>query len=168
VRALAGEHQVLGTKTGFLPRTDKVFVLGGKTAHSTIALVPLAKAAREVHRWSTWKPWAIFGGGLALVALGGVLDAFAASQMNTFDNSVAAQCGMTGCNGATSTQQIDTKPRETARLESQVGVGILSVGAAATITGIVMLYLNRAHLVYEQPVVVPTPGGATLSFVGAF
>lgn len=168
-RLAIGQHEVVGTREGFLTETRDVVVVGGDKPQSVdVKLVPLAKAAKVVHKWATWKPWLVFGGGLALVAVGGGLDAIASSQMSTFDNNLASQCGTTGCNGPTSQQKISVSARDSAKLESRIGVGVLAVGAAATVTGAVLLYVNRSHTVYEHAMVTPTAGGAAVSFGGTF
>lgn len=166
-RLAIGQHQVAGVESGFLTQTQDIVVVGGAPQTASVKLVALADTARVTHRWATWKPWLVFGGGLALVAVGGGLDAIATQQMHAFDDAVAT-CGSTGCNGPGSQQKVQIGERDRAKLESQIGVGILAVGAAATVTGAVLLYMNRAHTVYEHATITPTAGGAALSLQGAF
>ena len=166
-RLAIGPHEVVGVKDGFLTQTQDIVIVGGTPQTADVKLVPLADTARVTHRWATWKPWLVFGGGLALVAVGGGLDAIATQQMNAFDANVST-CGSMGCNGPGSTRNIAVSERDRAKLESQIGVGILAVGAAATVTGAVLLYMNRAHTVYEHATITPTTGGAAVSLQGAF
>ena len=49
--------------------TTEMIALSGKQQRVTISLVPLADAAKVVHRWPGWLPWAVFGGGLAVAGL---------------------------------------------------------------------------------------------------
>jgi hypothetical protein len=173
-RVLPGQHQIVGKKDGFLPRTVELVVLGGKHEHAMVMLDPLSKAARIEHRWPTWVPWTVFGGGFALASIGGLLHLKASSDNSAYANIVAHDCP-DGCPDNT----LDHSLLHSARLENGFAIGLISAGAAAVATGGVMLYLNRGHTVYDLGPESPSPraarvdvaplrGGAAVSVSGRF
>src|SRR5690606_8328419 len=78
-RVLAGEHQIVGTKQGLLPRTVELVVAGATPREVDVQLDPLEKAARIEHRWPQWIPWTVFGGGLGVALVGLVFQGVATS-----------------------------------------------------------------------------------------
>ena len=170
-RVAPGPHQLVGTKPGFLTRTADVVVLGGKRADVDLALVPLDRAGKVVHRWPTWIPWVVFGGGLGVMGLGGALESVAAGQLDTYDRAVASTCP-SGC--APKDPRYDALDQQkTAALRlDHIAIGVLATGGAAVAAGAVMLYLNRGQTTYPDavlPVVTALPGGGgAVSFGGRF
>ena len=162
-----GTHQLVGTKPGFLPRTADVVVVGGKRADVGIALVPLGQGGVLVHRWPTWVPWVVVGGGAVVAALGGVLEISAAGQLDTYNHAVASACP-NGCAPDDMRYIALDQQKQDALGNGRVAVGVLAVGGAALATGAVMLYLNRGQLAYPDAVVTPVPGGGVLSLSGRF
>ena len=144
----------------------ELFALGGKTESVRIALDPLAGAGKVVHRWSTWVPWTVVGGGVVAAAVGGLFEARAVSNRDTYSAAIAG-CGSTGCDP---NYRLDLKDR--ALLENRTAIGLFVAGGAAVITGGAMLYLNRGHTVYpnhtEQlvPTASLTAGGAIVGVAG--
>jgi hypothetical protein len=175
-RVAPGQHQLVGTKDGFLTKTTEVVVLGAKTQDSKIELVPLGKAAKVVHRWSTWVPWTVFGGGLVLAGVGGVLQYFASQDMASYDSGVSTFCSGVGCapDNPHLADLNDFKSR--AQTENKIAVSIMTVGFATAVVGGVMLYMNRGRTVYESSVekqgpqvgFTPTHDGGLLSLSGHF
>lgn len=169
-RVRAGRHQVVGVKQGFMTKTDDLVLVGGEQKAVDVALIPLERAARIEHRWPTWVPWVVFVGGLTVGGIGGLVQLKASSDMKSFDRDVANNCD----NGCTEEElDPDTRDRrDLANLESTIGISVISVGAAAAVTGGVLLYLNRGRTVYpnerRQVGIVPTAGGAAVTFGGRF
>lgn len=164
-RVLAGPHQVVGTKQGLMTRTLELVVVGGKDASAIdIKLDPLAKGAKIVHRWPNYLPWTVFGGGLALTAIGVVTLNLAHNEIRAYDDAVDSMC----------TDRCT--PEELAPLQHYkddshrnniLGGTAVILGATAVATGAVMVYLNRGRTVY--PDVAPAPGGgATVSLSGSW
>lgn len=170
-RVVPGRHQVVGVKRGFLTETVELVVVGGDRKTLDVALQPLEAAARIEHRWPTWIPWVVFGGGLAVGGMGALVQLKAASDMRAFDRDIARECD-TGCPSDQLPAGAADK-RELAELENKIGIAVISVGAAAAVTGGVLLYLNRGRTVYPREVqqlsVVPVRGGgAAVTWVGRF
>jgi tetratricopeptide (TPR) repeat protein len=170
-RVAPGPHQVVGTKDGHLTKTVEVVVVGGTTEPVELALVPLAQAAKIVHRWPTWIPWVVTGGGLVVAGLGGVLQWQAFGQMRAYDADITRNCSINGCDVAMTNEQL----RQDAIRNNKIAISVITVGATAAVTGGVMLFLNRGRTVYEQPVdrrtrldVVPQPGGGLVGVSGQF
>jgi tetratricopeptide (TPR) repeat protein len=161
-RAAPGPHQVIGTRPGFLPKTSQVLVLGGARAQLAVELIPLDQAGQIVHRWPTWIPWVVLGGGLAVSAMGGVLELASTSQFTAYDQDVARLCP-NGCGPLDPNLAQLAKEHADATRANRIAVGAMAVGAAATITGAVLVYLNRGRTVFPdalEPIVAPTRGGA--------
>lgn len=171
-RVTPGSHQLVGVKDGFLTRTLELVIVGGKAQAVSISLDPASKAARIEHRWPTWVPWVVFGGGFAVAGIGGVLNLSAAGDMDSYDLIVQQQCAERACT------EEELAPfrslEEDAELKSKVAIGVMIAGAGTIATGAVLLYLNRGRTVYPRgiekitPSVSPNLGGATLTLSGRF
>jgi tetratricopeptide (TPR) repeat protein len=168
-RVLPGQHQIVGKKDGFLPRTVEIVVLGGKHEHEGITLEPLSKAARITHRWPTWVPWTVFGGGLAVGGIGELLQLQATANLASYTDQISKGCA-TGCR----VSNVEIGLRDRALLENKIAIGVAAAGIAAAATGIVMVYLNRGRVVYESSIerrfptsridVLPQGGGAIVIY----
>ena len=167
-RVLPGRHTIVGKKPGFVPRIVELVVLGGKQEQRAIALDPLSKVARVEHRWQTWIPWTVFGGGFALAGLGGLLRLKATSDSTAYANMITHDCP-NGCMDVTLDHSLD----RAAHVENGIAIGLVSVGAAAAVAGTVLLYVNRGYTVYDIPKeprfdLAPTAGGMAASLSGRF
>ncbi len=169
-RVATGRHQLVAARDGFLTKTSDVEVSGGKRDEVSVTLIPLAETARVVHRWPAWVPWVVFGGGLAVVGAGALLEGFASSKMSDFDRALLRDCAGLGCGPDHPMPAADAHLESTARLYSGIGGAVLATGAAATIAGGVLLYMNRGRTVFgERPIdITPMTGGAAVTLHGAF
>ena len=93
-RIATGRHQLVGALTGFLTKTQDVVVVvvGSSHERAQVVLLPLGQAARVVHRWPTWIPWVVFGGGLAIVGTGALVESIASSKITDFDRALVRDC----------------------------------------------------------------------------
>jgi len=165
-RVKPGQHQLVGTKDGFLTKTTEVVVLGANQQEAKVSLVPLGKAAKVVHRYPTWMPWTVFGGGLVLAGFGGLIQYEASQSMASYDRQVSTNCAGTGCTPDQVKAFADDKSN--AERDNKIAIGVMSVGAAGTIVGGVLLYMNRGRTVYEGGVEHQgPPPAAQLGFVPA-
>ena len=163
-RLLAGPHQIVGTKAGLLPKTMDVVLIGGKPLGLDVNLEPLAAGAKIVHRWPSYVPWSVFAGGLALGAIGGVTLWAANSQMRSYDAIVDEKC--TGLCTPADLAQAKHDYYDPAKLKNNLGGITVGIGAAAVVTGAVMVYLNRGRTVYPEG--MPIAGGAAISWSGSY
>jgi hypothetical protein len=155
-----GAHQIVAVLDGHLPRTVDVVLAGGAKQTIDVTLVSLASAAVERQRWRSWVPWTVFGSGLGVAVLGGLVVAKAASDLDAYDRNVATTCGRTGCTGATRDALRDQEA--SAILESRIGIGVVVAGGAAAIAGGVMLYFNRPTTEYPRLELAPMPRGVAV------
>lgn len=163
-RLLAGPHQIVGSKSGLLPKTLDLVVIGGKEQGVDVKLEPLAAGAKVVHRWPNYVPWTVFVSGFAVGAIGGATLLFANNQMHQYDQIVSVKC-----TGRCEPEELEPYQhyKDNAHLESKIGMTTVILGTAAVATGAVMIYLNRGRTVY--PEVAPLPGGGgALSLSGSF
>jgi hypothetical protein len=181
-RVSPGQHQIVGTKQGFLTRTIEVVAIGGKQQSAMISLDPLEKAALIEHRWAQSVPWGVFIGGFAVAGFGGLVNVSAAQDMDRYDASVARNCPTVACKVSPSgpddpgpfVPSADAELKGRAELKTAIGVSLMVVGGATIATGAVMLYMNRGRTVYPEtiermtPSISPMQGGATFTLSGAF
>ena len=162
-RVAIGHHSVVGTRDGFVPMTKDIVVAGGDHERIAITLAAIrASETRYGHRWATWKPWAVFGSGLALAAVGVVFEVRAFSEMRDYDNLVAATCP----SGCAPDMLPSARDKDRSQRDSAIGLSTIAIGAAAATIGGVMLYMNRET---AQPVgVAATSSGASVFVQGRF
>lgn len=177
-RVVPGQHGIVATKEGFLPKQIEIVVVGGKLETVDVKLVPLATAAKIEHRWPAWIPWVVFGGGLAVAGVGGLVEGFAVGKMDAFDKQIQRDCGVNGCDlSLPQYEQLRGQKADAERLD-KVGITVISVGAVTAVAGGVMLFMNRGRTVYDTSVekrgpsavsVVPMrDGGGVLVLSGRF
>jgi hypothetical protein len=121
-----------------------------------------------VHRWAVWQPWAVTGGGAALVGVGVLLEVAARHNYDAYDHYVHTMCPPTGC--PASNPYLDDH-HSRARLENGFGTTTIIVGSAAISAGLALVIMNRAHIqMKEAPVIAPIPtgAGATVNVSGRF
>jgi len=135
-----GRHQLVAKKDGRLTQTEELTLLPGETTTIKVRLPEIGEVPL-VRRWSAWKPWAVVGGGAAVVLGGVALQLNARSNMDDYDRFIDTQC-VAGC----SQQMLDdggaTKKRDRAELRDAISLGMMGVGAAALTTGVVLAILN--------------------------
>jgi len=181
VRVAPGKHAVVATADGFMTKEMPVVVIGGAQQNVDVELVPLDKAAKIVHRWPTWIPWVVFVGGLGVTGVGVLFKVQAEGRMNDYDQQVAIQCAVTGCDlnnpMPNSIEASLVDQRQSAESLDKVAITVISVGAVTAAVGGVMLFMNRGRTVYEDPtgkegpVVNVTPtrdGGGMVTLGGHF
>jgi tetratricopeptide (TPR) repeat protein len=161
-RVEPGPHQVVGKKPGHLTKSSDVHVYGGKMTRLSMSLVSLERAGTIVHRWPVRVPWIVFGGGVAIASIGGLLQLKSSWDMASYDRAIRSECRVSGC----IPDAVDGDLKARARRENQIAIGLFAVGAAGAVVGGAMLYLNRARTVY--PTVDVSSGGATIALTGGF
>jgi hypothetical protein len=169
-RVLAGEHVIVGEKSGYITLTRRLVVAGGVTTRERIALVSLDAAVTLEYPAPRWLPWTATGAGAA-VALGGLAFWLAGNrQMDRFEEDFDMLCP-NGCSGtldANPTERQLGEQRDAARFKGDVGIVMMASGGAIVIGGVVWTLLNRPRRVLPRVEVAPTAGGvaarASISF----
>jgi hypothetical protein len=161
---LPGIHALVATKDGFETLTKNLVLVGGQPATESIVLKPRIRAVRNVvlrRRFRAWIPWTITGAGAGSALIGAGLIVLGHSQLNQFQAELAQMFP----NGAT-TGEVPASLwnlRTRARVDNGIGLGLVTAGGAAMITGLVMVALNQPHEVEMPPPVVVSAGAHDLS-----
>ena len=158
-RVAPGQHGVVAVKDGYLTKQMEIVVVGGKVEAVDIAMVPLASAAKLVHRWPGWIPWLVFGGGLAVAGVGGLIEWDASQAMSDYDKRVANSCAIVGCTAEMLEAEGLTDLKHSAEMRDKIGISVAAIGAASAVAGVVMLVMNRGQTVYDNSVERRGPGG---------
>jgi tetratricopeptide (TPR) repeat protein len=166
-RYLAGPHQVVAQRAGFLTMTKDLIGVPGTHTDVDVTLAPIEIARMTVRRWRPWKPWAAVGGAGAIAVAGGILEWRASADYGAYDRAVAATCGTPGCaSGALPASIASIEHR--ARTENRIAIGGLAVGGAALAAGAVLVYLDRERIEMPELEVAPTSGGVSASITLRF
>ena len=160
------------TKTGFQTQQLQPELIKGQVNAMKIKMVPLELVTRYVHAFDTWIPWVVLGGGVVILAGGGI------STWQTKKSLDAYDAGITACNNAspleftndagvvvntsgrvgtcvpTSSVTAKKSQGQTFQLISTIAY---AVGGATVATSIVLFILNR-----ERPITTdePAPPGS--------
>jgi hypothetical protein len=162
MRVLAGEHALVGERTGYMTKSTQLVVVGGTTAKASVELLPIATAVKLVYPYPRMLPLAIGGGG-ATVALAGLGVWFWGSrQMDRFNTDFGKACP-TGCLSTLSGHPELASEHDSAALKGDIGIAMMTVGGIAAVTGVVLAVLDRPKRVGPNIEVAPTAGGAVTS-----
>lgn len=169
--ALAGPHQVVAVKPGYETSSVALLLVAGRQTNVDLRLTH-EHGTRMVRRWSTWKPWAVVGGGGALLGAGALSYVIAANSFAAYDRGVEWACPA-GCD-AMMFASLDGLHRTKARAETEqtVAFSLFVAGGVATIAGAIAVMMNQPRLQGEAgraaPVVTPNAGGATVALRWAY
>jgi len=160
---LAGEHQVVASKPGFLTASERLMSPAGTVNVHEVHLVVLPESTPMVRRWPTWKPWVVGGAGVLTVAVGGVLYLLASDNFAQYDQNIASNCP-SGCPSGIPYNH----ERSLGYAEQGAGGWMLGLGAAAIIAGIAGLLLDEPRAAVDHVVATPLSGGAAVSVGWSF
>jgi len=140
-------HEVAAKRAEYVPHAKRVTVAAGTAETVNLSLHKLI----EDRPWAVWKPWALVGAGVAIVAAGGSVHALSARKFNDYDNKfLTLQCANSGgCMESTIRPPLRAELSR-ARLEQKIAVGGYIAGGAAVAAGVVLVYLNRPHLTEQD------------------
>ncbi len=133
-----GWNTVTARKEGYIEQTKNKMLGPGESWKFKADMYTSDDVTRYRRRWDTWKPWAVLGGGAALLALGGATHSLAASGFKEYDDGIRS-CG--GCVPSSSLQST----HDNADLEQTIAFAAYGLGGAALITGAYLVYANRAQ-----------------------
>jgi hypothetical protein len=157
-----GAHLLVARKSGFLTETRSLSLLPGKPAVETLALQEIGSLPTQtVHRWPTWKPWAVVGGGALLAFVGLPLLLEARSDLIAYDKTITDECSKRAggrCEaGQVPPEAIDLHDR--AHAKNVVAVSLFAVGGAIAASGVALVILNQPRSVRadEQAHAAVTP-----------
>jgi hypothetical protein len=168
----AGEHTFSATKSGFETAAVTRIFPGADHEKVALKLYRPEDLTGYKRKFSPWLPWAVTGAGVVVAGIGGILHASAASDFADFD-AWAKQCENEthmACPVTSEKQSL----RDGANTKQTMAVIGYSVGAAAVVTGLTLVLINRPHPYrldaedldgHDGVSVVPlvTPGGGGIS-----
>ena len=162
LRVTAGEHAIVGSAEGYVTMSQKVVVNGGATATAALRFIPLDQAVVLHYPYRRWIPWTGAGIGLAVGLAGAGTWLLAKNQMNQFQDDFTTQCA-SGCEpGLTDPSHRPLRQeRDSAVLDGNIGITMMSVGGAVAVAGIVFAILDRPTKSLPKLEVAPSPGGMT-------
>ena len=154
-RITPGSHAVVGKKADYLTVTRDLVVLGGTAESIDVRLMSLTDATVTTRRWTTWKPWAVVGGGAVIGGAGILLRLEAQSDLDRYAQQVEIDCA-NGCPpGENTLEHLESR----AFLENGRGIGAMIAGGALVLAGVALVMLNRPHTtIPERP-----PGGTQIA-----
>jgi tetratricopeptide (TPR) repeat protein len=171
----AGKHTIVATLEGHPTRVDAPYISPGAPFRIELKLYTVAELTRYRRKWETsWTPYVVMGGGVAVGAVGGLLELLASNKYKSYDDQVAACNTMNmGCANSSSLKDL----RSSGDTLKDVGFAMYGIGAAAVVTGAVLWFINRPEAyqiraedlqpeppaVSVTPVVTPTFAGAALA-----
>ncbi|HUS27477.1 MAG TPA: hypothetical protein VMZ53_03180 [Kofleriaceae bacterium] len=169
LRVLAGVHAIVGEKKDFLTQSTKIVVTGDKVEKANIKLLPLDTAVVLKYPYRRWIPWTMTAVGLVVGAGGAGTWFLGKQQMDKFHDAYAVQCA-NGCEpGLTDPSHSSlAAQRDSAQLKGKIGIGMMGVGGAVAVTGIVLAIMNRPERVLPNVEVAPTSGGGVTSVGWSF
>lgn len=137
----SGEHTFSASKPGFEATVKTLILPGGDARTVDLKLYTPDELTRYDRRFPSWMPYAVTGGGVALVGIGALLHSSAKGDFESFDQQVA-DCereAMAACDPTSSMLSL----RDGASTKQTVAVTMYGVGAAAVLTGLTLVILNR-------------------------
>ena len=147
-RLLPGEHQIVGSKDGFLPETRLMKLVPGKPETLSLSLVSVDEAIVVTRRrWQRWKPWAAVGAGVAVGLFGLSLRLQAGSNFEARDREVSLRCpGPEGCPDPELLADLEGQ-KSRATWQNRFGVSFMIAGGAAAVAGMTLVILNQPRAV---------------------
>lgn len=109
-------------------------------------------------RMKRWIPWAVLGGGGGLIAVGSLFMLAARSDLDEFDDQVAAMAGQFPSSVAADTELLDRGERRRG-IAQLLWIG----GGAAVVSGVVLLMLNQPRAVRANASASIGPRGAVVT-----
>jgi len=133
-----GEHTVVATKAGFVTQNQTRMLGPGDQLQLDIKMYTPEDMTRYRRKWAVWKPYAVVGGGAALVVFGGAMHALARSGFKSFDDDIR------DCGGCIPSDALQSK-RDSANTKQTIAVISYVLGGAVLGGGAYLTYMNRAQ-----------------------
>lgn len=168
---VVGQYEIHVTRDGHVPVQQVITVTPGKRVTVQPVVMSEAQARTVTHRWPRWLPWGLMGSGVAVGAIGGVLQWDASRRMASSTQALEACLEPSvGCMGSEIEEYEGIQ--NWARWQNRVAVGSVVLGSAALAVGLAIVVGNRAQLrldsragtaeVQVMPMTVRDGGGLSL------
>lgn len=141
-----GEHQILASKAGYLPATERVVVSAGERMEVALTLRLPERTVTERYM-PAWIPWASLAAGATALGAAGYYDRQSSRALSAFDARVTERCPR----GCTTIVEPDLTPRHNrAERQRHIAQGLYIAGSVVVVGSAVLLYLNRERVVSRQ------------------
>lgn len=137
----AGEHTISASKDGYETAVTTAVIPGGEEKQIELKLYRPEDLTRYSRRFQPWLPYAVAGGGVLIAGIGGLLHTSAMSSYDDYDAAIR-DCVEETEGSCEVTPEIQGM-RDSGDTKQAIGVTMYVVGAAALVTGLTLLVINR-------------------------
>ena len=152
-----GPHSIVAKKEGFMNSEISPSLVAGTLSEFDMVLIAAGDMTQYRRLWPNWRPWTVFGAGLAIAAVGVGLHLKGRSDVSSFDDDID-DLKTTDVVGETDNAMLGFKyedgaekylfnehirKRDSGLRNQKIAMVMYGVGGAAIVTGAVLLYFNR-------------------------
>ena len=138
-----GQHSFVGTKLGFVPTQKTPLLPPGQKTIVDLKMFTDDQMTIYKRRWHNAIPWTVFGAGVVIAGVGGVLHWQSSEQIKAYDKGILACGEASATGGCTPDDALRNKKTHSEAL--QIGAfAAYGIGAATVIIGSVLAVVNRA------------------------
>jgi len=158
-----GSHVITASQPGYQTRSKDIVIRGSSTTRLHIDLRSYEEAYETRHRYPTWLPPTLVGAGAATLVVGLLVARSAWSMMDDYDQRIAQECAVNGCDLNDPAFADLQDLRERAESRETAGTWTMVGGALVMVSGVVLYFTNTQtrHLRVDAS---PTGVAATASF----
>lgn len=143
-RVRIGKHTFIAEKPGYNAEAEVPFIGPGETFRIELKLYTADELTRHRRKWkTTWMPYAVIGGGVAVGLLGGVFALSATSSYEEFDTEVT-RCNTESMGGGCADASV-MELRDSGDTKKTLSYVAYGVAGGAIVAGLVMAYVNRSE-----------------------
>jgi hypothetical protein len=162
---LPGPHSIVATKTGYITNELSLPLPAGETKVFELNLMTTDDLTEYRRVWPTYMPYTVLIAGIAVAGIGAALHVgVGRSMVQSYDADVATCAQAHPATGCSMTTELDKL--NLANAMQGIGIAAYAVGGALTLTGAILLYLNRLQP-YRISVGV-TSGARSFTFLPYF
>ena len=152
-----GPHSIVAKKEGFMNSEISPSLVAGTLSEFDMVLIAAGDMTQYRRLWPNWRPWTVFGAGLAIAAVGVGLHLKGRADVSSFDEDID-DLKTTDVVGETDNAMLGFKyedgaekylfnehirKRDSGLRNQKIAMVMYGVGGAAIVTGAVLLYFNR-------------------------
>jgi hypothetical protein len=151
-QVVPGKHVLAASHPGYIAVNRPEVLLAGDNPPIILKMITVQAATITKTKWATWKPWAVVGGGAALVGIGVGLELNARSIRDEYRAAVQLECNMISCKDGT--DRFLSEPEKNLdsswRFRHVSAISVLAAGGVVLATGAALLVMNRPYTVVRE------------------